>query len=526
MKQRPVSTLFLSLVSLFLGVLLAAPIARPALAQDAGAEPTVRFAHVYSGGGPIDIYVDGTVAVQQLAFGTVTEYAAFSGGDHQVQVVATGEAPSAALVDTTLSFDNGGTYNVLVGGQGDKLDARSYEVNVDALDPGQARLRFIQAAPDTGNVDIELAALSNADTSGVSGNGTDGLKPITGIGFTDASDYQTVIAGTYDIVVREAGTDTELTTLPSIDLASGNVYDVVVLGQLSSNNLTLLPLITRISQACGEILQIGTATDGCVRFVHTSADAGALDIYVNGTKVVNAISYGTITDFTTIGTDKQQIQIVPTGQPATNAWLDETIDPAAGDAYQVTLLGIAEKDDNNDNDFRLRQDRVDLSSVPVGQARARVIHAVTDGGTVSITTTGGATLFDNLSFGDATDYTTIAAGTTDLAVSGDNNQVITTAKGVEFKEGMVYDIVVSGLASDNSVQLLIAPTTAEVRTGAQGTPLAVSGAQTPTTAPGTVAAASVTAVGSPAAGQATPTPVGAAPVTPVLTPESTPTPTS
>jgi len=276
MKRRPVPTLFVGLVSLLLGALLALPIAHPVVAQDSGAEPTVRFAHVYSGGGPIDLYIDGTMAVQQLAFGTVTEYAAFSSGDHQLQVVATGEDPSAALVDTTLSFDDGGTYNVLVGGQGDQLDARSYEVNVDDLDPGQARLRFIQAAPDTGNVDIQLAALSNVENAGAASNGTDGdaggngtddgMAPITGVGFNDASDYQTVVAGTYDMVVREAGTDTELTSLPSIDLASGTVYDVVVLGQLSSNNLTLLPLITRISQACGEILGIGTASDGCVRF--------------------------------------------------------------------------------------------------------------------------------------------------------------------------------------------------------------------------------------------------------------------
>jgi hypothetical protein len=52
------------------------------MAQDTAAEPTIRFAHVYAGGGPVDIYIDGAVTVQQLAFGTVTEYTAVPSGEY------------------------------------------------------------------------------------------------------------------------------------------------------------------------------------------------------------------------------------------------------------------------------------------------------------------------------------------------------------------------------------------------------------------------------------------------------------
>jgi hypothetical protein len=514
-------------LSLILATLLASPTVKFALAQgDASPAATVRFVHVYSGGGPVDIYVDNNLAVRQLAFGTATEYATMPDGDRHIQVVATGEDPSAALIDTTISVDNGSAYNILIGGQQDQLDARSYEVNLDDIDPGRARIRFIQAAPDTGNVDIELAALSNieepATVGNGTGNGTTGFSPVSGLGFNDSSDYQTVIAGTYDIVVRGTDNDEELVRAPSIDLTSGNVYDVVVLGQLSSNNLTLLPLITPVGKPCGEVFGIGQATSACARFIHTSPDAGELDIYVNGTRVVTAISYGTVTQFTTLGTDEQRIQIVPAGQPVANAWLDEKVDPDAGRAYQFSILGIAQQDDNNDNDFRLHQDQLDLTSLPPGQARVRMIHAVPDAGEVSPTLTGGADVFDNVSFDDATHYATVDAGTYDLAVTGDNDQILVTGSGVEFKEGTVYDVFVIGLVGDQSVQLLIATAPAEVRMGAQGTPLAVSEGQA-TTGPGTAVAAPATAVGGEAGGQPTPTTVGAAPVTPVLTPEPSPT---
>lgn len=516
------------LLTVALGALLAVPAAKFAVAQDdASADPTVRFVHVYSGGGPVDVYVDGNLTVQQLAFGTATEYATMPAGDRQIQIVATGEDPSAALIDTTISVEDGSAYNVLIGGQEDQLDARSYEVNIDDIDPGRARIRFVQAAPDTGNVDVELAALSNIEEPGTVGNGTagetdDGLEPVSDLGFNDTSDYQTVIAGTYDMIVRETGTDEELITAPSIELASGNVYDVVVLGQLSSNNLTLLPLITPVSQPCGTLFGIGEATDSCARFIHTSPDAGSLDIYVNGTMVVTAMSYGTVTEFSVMGTDEQQIQVVPSGQPVEDAWLDETFDPEAGIAYQFAILGIAQEDDNDDNDFRLHRDQLDLTSLPPGQARVRVIHAVPDAGEVSPTLTGGADVFDNVSFDGATGYAAVDAGTYDLALTGGDDQILVTATGVEFQEGMTYDIFAVGLVADPSVQLLIATAPAEVRQGAQGTPVAVSGDQQPTTGPETAVAAPATAVGE-GGGQTTPTPVGAAEVTPVLTPEPSPT---
>jgi len=515
---------------LLLAVLIAMPFAPSVGAQEAKAAPTVRFAHVVSGGGPIDIYVDNQLLVKQLAFGTVTEYATLTPGDHQLQVVETGKDPSTALINTTLSSDAGSATNVLIGGQGDQLDARSYPVDISGLDPGQTRMRFIQASPDTGKVEIQLTSLSNVDNAASVGNTTtgntaNGSGSVSDLSSTPSTDYQTLVAGTYDIVVRDAGSDQAMVAAPSIDLSSGNVYDVVVLGQLATNNLTLLPLSTLVSSPCGEVLGIGNANDACVRFVHTSPDAGNLDIYVNGTKVVDAISYGTVTEFAVLGTDSQQIQVVPAGQPLQNPLLDETVDPSAGYAYLVSILGIAAQDDNDNNNLRLLQDQVDLSTLPPGQTRLRLINAVPDTGALTVTRTGGADLFSATKFGDVTDYTTVNVGTTDLAATGDNDQIVSNATGVALTEGTVNDVFIIGLTSTNTVQFLIAPAPAEVRTGAQGTPLAVSPVAASTSTPSVVSAASVTAVGEGAGGQTTPTPVGAAPLTPVLTPESTATPT-
>src|SRR4051812_30758280 len=67
--------------------LLANGFAHSVSAQDNPAS-TIRFVHVFAGGGPIDIYVEDDLAVQQLAFGTATKYATFPEGERRVRVVA------------------------------------------------------------------------------------------------------------------------------------------------------------------------------------------------------------------------------------------------------------------------------------------------------------------------------------------------------------------------------------------------------------------------------------------------------
>jgi len=518
MKRRFGSlALAAALLSLLSVVLM--PI-RFAQAQDStGTEATMRFVHVYSGGGPIDIYVDDKPLVTQLAFGTATEYASLPRGDRHVQVVAAGQQPDTALVDKTITVDGGNAYEVLIGGQADKLDARSYEVNLDDLDVDQARLRFIEGEPGTTNLDLALTAPGADEQSTASDK--DNFPVFKKV--SDDSDYQTVTAGTYGLVATDSDDDTAKVNLPDITLSIGNVYDVVVLGQIKSNNLTLVPLITPISGPCSTILGLGnTTTDSCVRFVHVSPDAGPVDVYVDGKSVVENISYGTATEFTTVTDDKHQIQIVPAGQTTDDALLDESYGFGTGQAYQLSILGMHADDNDSGDDLALKRNDVDLTPLPAQQFRVRFIQAIPDMGGVTVKTGDGATLLDNADFTDTSDYTVVDSGKVDLTVTDSDGNALIDSSGQEFKEGATYDVFVIGQKSDPAtIQLLLVETPTEVRTGAQGTPVTVPTAATSEAT--SVSAASSTVVGGGA--EATSTEVGAAPVTPVLTEEPAVTPT-
>jgi hypothetical protein len=486
----------------------------------------MRFVHVYSGGGPVDIYVDNEQIVSQLAFGTATEFATVPSGDRQIQVVAAGEDPGSALIDKTITADSGEFYNVLIGGQDDDLDAREYTVNTDQVGEGQARIRFIPGGPDTGAVDLTLSVDAEPGTAEADDTNMPNfmMDRIGADGAGGLMDYQDVPAGVYGVYARDMDTDDSRVNVASVDLQAGMVYDIVVLGQLASDNLTFVPLMTSLAAPCSDTLGVGEAGDACARFIHTSADAGAVDIYIDDQVAVQAISYGTVTEFAAVAGGEHQIRVVAANQPVEDAWLDETMTLDEGQAYQFSILGIAEEDDNGDNDLRLLQNEIDLSPLADGQTRVRLVHAVSDGGSVDISGSGPLGSFTDVNFGDVTDYLTIEAGAYDLLVTGDDNATVLDVTGQQLDSGTVYDLFVIGLAADQSVELLVVPTAVTPLEAAQGTPIAVEpgtaddgGQVTPVTA------GEATAV---TGEQADASPVGAAPVTPVVTPEGTPTPES
>ena len=88
---------------------------------DASAPPPapakVRVLHGSPDAPAVDVYVDGTEAVSDLAFGTVTDYLEIPAGEHQVQVVAAGTDPSAgAVIDAALTFAPGSATTIAATG--------------------------------------------------------------------------------------------------------------------------------------------------------------------------------------------------------------------------------------------------------------------------------------------------------------------------------------------------------------------------------------------------------------------------
>ena len=173
----------------------------------------------------VDVYLDGQLALGDLAFGAFSGWVAVPAGDHQVQVTPAGASIDDAVIDADVTLAEGAAYHVAATGLVADIAPQIYQVDLSMLADDSARVRVIHASPDAPAVDIAVA-------------GGDVL--IENLAFPDASDFLTVPAGSYDLEVRPTGTTDVALDLPGAALEAGMVYDVFAIGQLADGSLNVL----------------------------------------------------------------------------------------------------------------------------------------------------------------------------------------------------------------------------------------------------------------------------------------------
>jgi hypothetical protein len=186
--------------------------------------------------------------------------------------------------------------------------------------------------------------------------------------------------------------------------------------------------------------------DATLRVVHASPGAPEVDVLLDGQMLLQGLAYGTTSDYATITPEEHRLQVVPTGQTADAAVVDETIDAAPGQAYFLAVFGLL-------NDIGGDVYDVDLSEIEPGNARVRLINFSPDAGAIDLLETGGDEWFGDVDLGNASDYRDIAPGTYSADVRGEDDRVLLTVSELPFEETRVYDVVVLGQIADDSLEL-------------------------------------------------------------------------
>src|SRR5215211_731109 len=206
--------------------------------------------------------------------------------------------------------------------------------------------------------------------------------------------------------------------------------------------VALLPLHAAPAMAQDESVE----ADATLRVIHASPGAPEVDVLLDGQTLLQGLAYGTASSYATITPEEHRLQVVPTGQTADAAVVDETIDAAPGQAYFLAVFGLL-------NDIGGDVYDVDLSEIEPGNARVRLINFSPDAGAIDLLETGGDEWFSDVDMGDASDYTDIAPGTYSADVRGDDDQSLLAVSELPFEETRVYDVVVLGQIADDSLEL-------------------------------------------------------------------------
>lgn len=178
------------------------------------AGPRVRVVHASPDAPAVDVLVDGQAAFTNAPFKGITNYATLAAGEHRVQVVPAGQT-QPSVISATLTLDADKDYTVVAVGQLANIEPLVLVDNNSAPAAGKAHVRFVHASPDAPAVDIAV---------------TGGPVLFSNVAFKGVGDYLPVDAGSYDLEVRVAGTDTVALSVPAVKLDAGTVYTIFAMG--------------------------------------------------------------------------------------------------------------------------------------------------------------------------------------------------------------------------------------------------------------------------------------------------------
>lgn len=191
-------------------LILALALAGSAFAQ---AQARVRVVHASPDAPAVDVLVNDAVAFSNAPFKGITDYAALNPATYNVKVVPTGATEPVVIgADLTLEARD---YTVVAVGRLADIEPLVLVDNNSAPAAGKAHVRFVHASPDAPAVDIAVKG---------------GPVLFSNIAFKGVGDYLPVDAGTYDLEVRLAGTDTVALSVPGVALNNGTVYTIFAMG--------------------------------------------------------------------------------------------------------------------------------------------------------------------------------------------------------------------------------------------------------------------------------------------------------
>ena len=191
-------------------------------ATNQAGKAAVRVAHMAPDAPKVDIAVDGTTVVTELAFGNVSPYFVLEPGTHHVAVSPSGLPTTVFSEDLEVEAQ---TYTVVAFGEvassNHPLEFKQFGDLVDPLSPQRTRIRLVHAVPDAERLDVTLA------------NRNETL--FDDVAYGTPSSYAHPRAGAYTLEVRRAtrADDGEVLGSFDVDLPGGAVLTAFAKGYLS-----------------------------------------------------------------------------------------------------------------------------------------------------------------------------------------------------------------------------------------------------------------------------------------------------
>ncbi|RPH96155.1 DUF4397 domain-containing protein [candidate division KSB1 bacterium] len=383
----------------------------------------VRVVHLSPDAPAVDVWVDGSRVLQNVAFRGASAYLTVSEGNHRVQISPAG-ASQPIVLDANVTLMKDASYTIAATGLLANLQA-TVLTDDRATSSQQAKVRFVHTSPDAPAVDVAVSG---------------GATLFSDVMFREAGVYLNVAPSQYVLDVRIAGSSTLALRVPGVVAGAGGNYTIFAVGLAGNGTLAALALLDAGSPAA--------ISQSELRVGHLSPDAPAVDVWVNQVQVLQNVPFQTLSGYLNVNAGQHWIQITPTG--ATEPVVIDavvTLNPNAD--YTVAATGLI---GNNDlQPIVLLDDRMTDPT----QAKVRFVHTSPDAPAVDVAVQSGPVLFANVDFREVGSYLSVAAQSYDLEVRlAGTETVALPIPGVAFEMNRNYTVFAIGLAGNGTLAAL------------------------------------------------------------------------
>lgn len=177
----------------------------------------------------VDVRINNSVALTNVAYPTNSNYSVVNSGSTNIKVSPTGT--TNYVIDATVNLEANKYNSVFAIDSVSKIKAAVVTDDLSAPAAGKAHVRFFHFSANAPAVDIAVTGgpvlFSNRKFNDQATNAS-------------LASFTPLNAGTYNLEVRAAGTNTVVLALPNITLTAGKIYTVFAKGFLGGTGAQAL----------------------------------------------------------------------------------------------------------------------------------------------------------------------------------------------------------------------------------------------------------------------------------------------
>ncbi|MBZ0206467.1 MAG: DUF4397 domain-containing protein [Flavobacteriales bacterium] len=412
-------------------ILLAFGLALSTTAWAGGSTATVQIIHncADAAAASVDVYVNGALFLDDLDFRTATPFVDVPVGvDLTVGIApASSMSSSESIFEQTFTLADGAKYLIVASGivsptgysPAQPFQLAVYDMAEEAAPSGITDVLVYHGSTDAPTVDVYESSALNATA-------------VNDISYSEFAGYLPLPTADYTLQVRDATNSTIVAaySAPLSTLGLGGAAITVLasgfLDPAANSNGPEFGLFVALATG-GPLVPLPSAVipTARVQVVHNSADlaAATVDVWLNNTLLLDDFAFRTASLFVDAQAGVPFVVSIaaPTSMDTMNAIAQYTFELEEGGSYIVVANGIVSTSGYapvQPFDLNVAGDAREAATAPMN-TDILVFHGATDAPTVDVAETavlGGATLVDDLSYGEFAGYLEVPTGDYTLQV--------------------------------------------------------------------------------------------------------------